>query len=710
MMDVLSGLVGSICEVFVDDICVYAQTPEEFISRLRAVLLRLREYGLRLKAEKCKLGLSEVVYLGHVVSGHGLRISPDKQNVIASMTSPSSRPLLRSFIGLVNYMRSFVRNFSSIIAPLHALCSERSPFIWDEKCQDAFENLKAAIASAPLLHHLDYSQEIVLRTDASTVGIGGMLLQRTPDGQERPVWFLSRKFTPTESKWSTIEQEAYAIFYCITELSHFLLGHRFVVETDHRNLVYLHQSQTPKLVRWRLRLQEYDFSIVHIAGESNCVSDALSRCLAVVDDPRVRMEAVHNAVIGHKGVRQTCQLLRDQGNTWPSMESDVAMFIASCATCQKVQVGKASFEAAQRTTSVDELFNTLAVDTIGPLPKDELGNAYLIVAIDAFSRFVELRASPDCTAKEVARLLLDIVGRYGPPKEVRSDNGSQYSAKIIDELLTLMGSRRNFTIPYRPQSNGIVERANAEVMRHLRSLVMDLRVHSRWSEVVPLVQRIINSSYHSAIGTCPIRIMFGDNVLPSRNILQKKEGGRASEITVVEEYIQHLVLDQDRLLESAKRYQAGVIQKRLADSKLDHTVPSVGDHVLVDFPNRPPSKLSPHWRGPLVVIAVSGSMISCQDLLDLRVQEFHVSRLKLFDSSRIDSPLQVAEADKDEWLVETIVDHRPLSLKSKSKKNYQFRVRWSGYGPEDDTWLGFSEVRDLKALDEYLTAHPSLRL
>eukprot|EP00762_Andalucia_godoyi_P003229 ANDGO_01040.mRNA.1 Retrovirus-related Pol polyprotein from transposon 17.6 len=712
MMDVLAGLVGTICEVFVDDICIYASTQEMFMTRLRTVLERLRQFGLRVKAEKCRLGLSEVVYLGHVVSGQGLKISPERQKVVRRMTAPTTKAELRSFIGLANYMRCFVRNFASLISPLTALCSERAVFEWNAACESGFAAIKEAILTAPLLHHLDYTKQIILRTDASQVGVGGMLLQQTDEG-ERPVWFLSRKFTPTEAKWSTIEQEAYAIFYCVTQLSHLLLGHRFIVETDHRNLIYLHQSATPKLVRWRLRLQEFDFSIVHIPGDSNCVSDVLSRCLTISEDVIPVIQSVHNPVVGHRGLKQTKQLLEDSGKKWDNMEKDIAAFISSCATCQKVVSGKASYEASLRSTMVSEPFDTLAIDTVGPLPVDEAGHKYLIVAIDAFSRFVELRSAPDCTAKEAARLILDIVGRYGAPRVIRSDNGSQYSAQIVEELLKLLGCGRHFTIPYRPQSNGIVERVNGEVMRHLRALVMDLRMHGRWSEVIPLVQRIINSSYHSSVGTYPSRIVFGDRISLNRHILPPKGGEEQTETVVVEDYIQNLVKVQADICKNAVAFQNGIIQKRLKQNeKMEHVTPEVGDHVLIDYPERPPTKISPHWRGPSVVVAVEGSSVSCQDLLTNEVKKYHLNRLKWYDASRTTSALEIAEIDKDEWLVEAIVGHQApaKSNRKKSKKDWKFRVRWEGFGPDEDSWLGYSEVRDLKALDEYLTAHPAIGL
>ena len=157
--------------------------------------------------------------------------------------------------------------------------------------------------------------------------------------------------------------------------------------------------------------------------------------------------------------------------------------------------------------------------TVGPLPTDERGNKYIVVAIDSFSRFVEMKAAPDATAKSAAAFLLELFGRYGAPKTLRSDRGTQFTAHLVQQLLALCGAASRLTLSYRPQANGIVERVNAEVMRHLRAIVFDGRVESNWSLYLPIVQRILNSTVSSATGTTPCRVMFGGAVDLDRPIL-----------------------------------------------------------------------------------------------------------------------------------------------------------------------------------------------
>eukprot|EP00762_Andalucia_godoyi_P007957 ANDGO_01279.mRNA.1 Retrovirus-related Pol polyprotein from transposon 412 len=648
-----------------------------------------------------------MVYVGHCVDGNGIHLTDDRIQGLLGLQPPKTTAQLRSFVGMANYMRAFIPHFAEIAKPLHRLCSDKVPFKWDAICDQAFADIKRAVASAPILYHLDYSKPIVLRTDASMIGIGGTLLQRA-DGVDRPVCYLSRAFSEAESRWSTIEQEAFAVYYCITSLSHYLLGHRFTVETDHRNLVYLEKSVVPKLVRWRLRLQEYDFDVVHIAGRENVVADALSRCLVAVTSHDDEIKEAHNCIVGHRGIQATIDLLKQQGHSWPSMRSDVEMFLKTCPTCQKVR-SSASDDAGTvlHTTAVAEPFHTVAIDTVGPLPADASGNRYVLVALDCFTRFVEMRASPAATAAEAATFLLEIFGRYGAPKYLRSDNGAQFVASVTQQLLLHIGTRPAYTIAYRPQSNGIVERANGEVGRHLRAIVMDRRLTNHWSQALPIVQRILNSTVHSSLGTTPSKLLFGDAINLNREILvDTPEASQTIETSEqADQYIRTLTDVQQAAVLASQEFQSKVVQKHLEKSCGTEVRFANGDYVLVKYPERAPSKISPKWKGPLVVTGSHGNVYACEDLLTGKIREYHVSRLKRFLADQVDNPVAVAVTDGEEWEVQEIVEHR-----GKGKKNIEFRIRWKGFGSEDDTWLGYSEVRDLAALDAYLESHPGLKL
>jgi hypothetical protein len=275
---------------------------------------------------------------------------------------------------------------------------------------------------------------------------------------------------------------------------------------------------------------------------------------------------------------------------------------------------------------------------------------------------------------------------------------------MISKFLAMIGTEHQLTIAYRPESNGIVERANGEVGRHLRAIVRDHRVADNWSAALPLVQRIINAATHSAIGTSPARMLFGGMVDLNRELMTKRDAA-GSEASTVEDYVSRLCELQRILIEASQKHQQAVVAERLERQPQAREDLDVGDYVVVSYPNRPPNKLTPRWRGPLVVVARNGSLCTCQDLLTLKSTDYHVSRLRRYDMSLTADPVDIAAKDADEWKVEAIVEHV-----GSNKRNLQFRVRWEGFGHEDDTWLPYADVRDLQALDAYGREHPELRL
>ena len=715
MQDILHDLVGISCEVYIDDIIVYGTTAEEFMQNLRKVLDRLMARRLRLRGDKCHIGLTEVTYLGHIVNGDGISMSDKRKEGLLRISKPKNAMQVRSFFGLANYFRAFVPQFSVVTKPLTTLCSSKTKFIWTEACDQAFLNVKDAILNSGMLYHIRYDLSLVLRTDASTLGIGAMLLNVDDDGNDRPIWYLSHAFTASESKWSTIEQEAFAIFFAITSLSHFLLGHDFVIETDHRNLMYLHKAKAPKIERWKLRLQEYTFTVRHIPGKVNPVADCLSRCLAMTSlNPHI--EDVHNSTVGHHGVQVTLDLLKGKGEEWPTMREDVIAYIKCCPTCQKVRLGQPHADYALHSTEVHEPFEVIAIDTIGPLPEDEAGNKYIITVIDCFTRFVELRATPGCTAMDASRVLLDVFGRYGAPYYLRSDSGPQFVASMISEFLKLVGTERQLTIAYHPQSNGIVERQNAEVMRHLKALVFDKRINDTWSIALPLVQRIINATPSSGIGIPPARLLFGDMIHLDRGLVTASRLSEMADIltddVADDKHLQLLLATQQKLIEISQEHQSKVIAKRKSKSPKDPTTFAVGEYVLVSYPGRPPNKLVPRWRGPLMISEVNGNVYTLLDLNTGRTALHDISHLKKYETSGTRAEhAEIASRDKAEFIVESIIEHAysgDASTTRKLKTLYDFKVRWKDYGPEEDSWIPYSEACKLEALDRYVAQHPEL--
>ena len=264
--------------VYLDDIVIFSKTKEEHQSHVRQVLDTLRKNKLYPNPKKCMFLREEIDFVGHVV-GHGLvKMDPEKISAVRDRAIPKNPTEVRSFLGLANYYRRFIRDFSKIAGPLHDLTSN-TKFEWTEKHDKAFNELKARLTEEPVLILPDFGKEFRIMTDASNDAIGAVLSQKGSDGREHPIAYASRRLSPTEQRYATRDKELYALVFALKHWRPYLHEQKFVAETDHQSLTYLRTSRdlTPRLARWNDLIAEYDFEIVYKPGKKNGAADALSR-------------------------------------------------------------------------------------------------------------------------------------------------------------------------------------------------------------------------------------------------------------------------------------------------------------------------------------------------------------------------------------------------------------------------------------------------
>ena len=275
---VLSGLHWNTLLVYLDDVIVFGRTFKEELDRLKEVLDRMRSANLKLNPKKCRLFRKEVPFLGHVVSGDGVKTDSTKTSAVADWPVPENEKELRSFLGLCTYYRRFVKDFATIAAPLHALTKQGHKFVWTPQCQAAFDDLKQALILTPVLRYPDPNKTFILDTDASSCGIGSVLSQ-VHDGVEHVVAYYSRSLTSPERNYCTTRRELLAIVDSVRHFHSYLYGTDFTVRTDHSALQWLSSLRDPEgqLARWLARLGQYQYQIVHRSGSRHANADALSR-------------------------------------------------------------------------------------------------------------------------------------------------------------------------------------------------------------------------------------------------------------------------------------------------------------------------------------------------------------------------------------------------------------------------------------------------
>jgi hypothetical protein len=212
---VLLGLIHVICEIYIDDILIHAQTEDEFCTNLTTILERCKTYNILLNPAKCKFGLPEVEYVGHTINSTGLHFTRSKLDSVLEFELPQVGKQLKSFIGFCNYFRDHVANFSMKMQPLNELLRDydkRRRLVWSDESRKAFEDMKTAVHECPTLFFMDETLPVFLHTDASKYGIGAYLFQIDKEGNEKPIAFISKSLTDTQRRWHTPQKEAYTSF------------------------------------------------------------------------------------------------------------------------------------------------------------------------------------------------------------------------------------------------------------------------------------------------------------------------------------------------------------------------------------------------------------------------------------------------------------------------------------------------------------------
>lgn len=257
--------------LFFYDILIYSPSMEKHVVHLRTVLELLRKHSLFIKRSKCKVAKTSVKYLGHVITTNGVEADREKIRAMTDWPVPRNIKALRGFLGLTGYYRRFVTHYGLINRPLTQLL-KKGAFKWSEEAELAFNALKEAMSSTPVLAMPDFTKPFVLETDACQTGVGAVLMQ---DG--KPIAFLSKVLDSRHMSLSTYEKVLMTVIMAVQRWRYYLLGHKFIIKTDHEALKHLMEQKLTTLLqhKWFSKLLGYDYTVIYTKGKDNLVADAL---------------------------------------------------------------------------------------------------------------------------------------------------------------------------------------------------------------------------------------------------------------------------------------------------------------------------------------------------------------------------------------------------------------------------------------------------
>jgi hypothetical protein len=645
MNSVLSGIQGIKCLVYLDDILIFGETLQIHNDKLRAVLDRMRQHNLKLQPDKCEFLRKVVSYLGHIITSDGVKPDERKIEAVKNFPVPTTTQQLKGFLGLAGYYKRFIPNFSKIAKPLTELLKKNTPYIWNERTETAFNTLKELLTTEPLLQYPDFKRPFVLTTDASNEAVGAVLSQG-PIGKDLPIAYASRTLNNAENYHPTIEKELLAIVWGCIYFRQYLYVRKFTIVTDHRPLTWIFSVKDPssRLLRWRLKLEEYDYEVIYKKGSKNTNADALSRIHVAeipLDNKEQKLEITQEEKLkifqemhekptgGHLGMNRTYDRIK-LFTSWSGMKQELEDYIRRCEICQKNKITQNKTKMPlQITTTPEVVWEKFSLDIVGPLTPTLEGNKYLLTFQDELSKYTIAIPIQQQDAETVAKFFVEeVVLKFGIPQTILTDQGSNFLSELFTNICKLLKIKKIKTTAYHPQTNGALERTHRVLVEYLRCFILEDQTN--WDKWISYATFVFNTTPHTATGFTPHELMFGRKPnIPS--ILQKEPPN------VQYTYDNYMKELQSRLQSSYELAKNNLISKKerskeYHDKNINVPLFTVGDKVLLhdEKVRRGRSlKLSPPWIGPYEVTEVDDVNITLR-LPKNRTLKVHANRLKPF--------------------------------------------------------------------------------
>jgi hypothetical protein len=685
--------------VYLDDVLCLSATVEEHMRHLRLLFAKLREHRLQAKLSKCKFMQKELKFLGHILTEEGIKPDPAKVQTLQDWPFPDSALGVMQFLGLANYFRKFIPDFSRVAAPLYHLTKKTTSFQKGEETQQSFEAIKSLLANPPLLAYPNPDLPYELISDASVTGCGAVLVQ-----EGRPIAYFSSKFSSAERNYTTGEQELLGLIKALKEWRCYLEGCAgLTLVTDHNPLTWF--SSQPTLSRRQARWSEFlsrfhPFQVKYRPGSTN-PADSLSRLhgpigsaatvavttrarasmydsdlldrikAASLEDPyfadegavqqytredgywthagrivvpqSMRTELMHehhsSPVAGHFGWARTLDQIERQF-WWPRMREEVKAFVHSCASCQRSKAtNHRPYGLLNPLDIPDTRWHTVTMDFITDLPTTASGHDAILVFVDKLTKYVHLvPTNKTCSAEELAKLFLANVFQYhGMIKQLISDRDPRFTSNFWRTFCARLKIEPRFSSAFHPQTDGQTERTNRVLEEVLRHFIDGS--HSNWEELLPLAAFAMNNAKSSSTGETPFYLNHGAH--PHTPVSLGLPTGNIPTLEVVFTELEETLSQVKKLLVAAQDRQKTYADKSRAAHNFQQ-----GQKVLLATKNLKfktgVRKLHPKYVGPFKILEMVGSNAAKLDLPAVYSRlhpVFHVSLLREFREGAGSPPL-----------------------------------------------------------------------
>jgi hypothetical protein len=568
--------------VYIDDCLIIHESIEEGLRTLNEVLATLTKAGFSINLKKCSFMCTKIEYLGRVISNGEVRPSRTKIQALANAPPPQNVKQIRQFLGLAGYFRKYIANYSAKTSCIARLTRKDVPFLWGPEQERVRQEIITYLTTEPVLAIFNPELPTEVHTDASSIGYGAVLLQVHKDGTKHVVAYYSQVTKGAEAKYHSYELETLAVVKALKHFRHYLIGIRFTVITDCNALKATQNKRDllPRVARWWVYLQDFNFDIQYRKGAMLPHADYLSRnpCNAVNNIERPR----NWAQIAQSGDDETIKLLRalDQGELdpsryvkrndilyyrhsctdeeprllcyipkgyrlsllrifhdehghvcadktvdlilrhfwFPGLRAFVKKYTAHCLTCvAHKRVPRAPLQPITSWQKLDVPFDTLHTDVLGPLPESK-SYKYVMVVVDAYTKYCLLTPIARQDLDELKRVFQIVFSLFGTPRMIVSDRGRMFESIGFTSWMQVLGIEVHHITPEMHHANGQVE-------RYIRTVLNLLRIESNhrkreWADELWQLQLILNITKQRTTQTSALNLLIGhENATPAIRVL-----------------------------------------------------------------------------------------------------------------------------------------------------------------------------------------------
>ncbi|KAI7909302.1 hypothetical protein M9X92_011710 [Pyricularia oryzae] len=538
--------------VYLDDILVFSKTLEEYKQYVHTVLKKLQNAKLLVEPEKCFFYSKQINFLKYIIAPGEIRMEKSKIQAVKEWPQPQNVKDVRAFLGFVNFYKRFIKGYGAIATPLTNITKKDLKFQWTEQTQQAFEQLRNAVAREPILKIPDPTKPFEVETDASDYAIGGQLSQRDEEGRLHPCAFFSQKLHGPEFNYQIYDKEFMAIIRAFEKWKPQLSGIKYevLVYTDHKNLTHFTISKmlNKRQIKWSKFLLKFHFRIIYRKGTENGRADALSRrpdyentipketrVIFTTDENGNLLPAHRNFIItntvttpeeirriheskthGHQGIFKIWKRLKQHHN-FQGIRQEVRKAIKNCELCAKSKSARYKpYGLLQPLPTPGKAWQTIIMDFIVKLPPLEkllTRTKYdsILVIVDKLTKYAYfLLYKESSNAEKIAYIFLRvIVSNYGLPENIITDRDKLFTSRFWKSLMEQLGTNHKLLTAFHPQTDGQTERANQILEQYLRCYVNHKQ--DDWVRLLPTAQFAYNSSENESTKTTPFYTNYGFN-------------------------------------------------------------------------------------------------------------------------------------------------------------------------------------------------------